>query len=116
MKNKEKPARQSHWVYFIIAILFCLSFGYSPSASAENPSGFQKEHRDNMAGGCGALALNPGVSLNGFVNDQYQWYDSACHLRSAALARDDTVKGGNAKQVTYLLADGTTRTVNPGAN
>ena len=85
MKNKEKHARQSHWVYFIIAILVCLSFGYSPSASAENPSGFQKEHRDNMAGGCGALALNPGVSLNGFVNDQYQWYDSACHLRLAVV-------------------------------
>jgi hypothetical protein len=70
---------------------------------------------------CGSLVVdsgtaNGGVSLNGFLNDQYKWYDSNCRLRTAALARNDTSKGGNAKQFTYVLNDGTTRTINPGAS
>lgn len=73
------------------------------------------------ANGCQSLsvdagATNTGKSINGFLNDQYLWYDNACKLRTAALARNDTHKGGNAKQFTYTLADGTTRTVNTGAN
>lgn len=72
------------------------------------------------AAGCAALAVdagaaNAGKSLNGFLNDQYRWYDSACKLRTAALARNDASKGGNAKQFTYVLANGATRAVNPGA-
>jgi hypothetical protein len=84
-------------------------------------------HLDNLqllptaTAGCGALAVdsgaaNGGLSLNGYLNDQYRWYDSACKLRTAALARNDTHKGGNAKQFTYVLPNGSTRTVNPGAN
>ena len=74
-----------------------------------------------VAGGCQSLAVDSGVanagkSLNGFLNDQYTWYDSACKPRSVALARNDASKGGNAKQFTYVLANGTTRIVNPGAN
>jgi hypothetical protein len=73
-------------------------------------------------GGCSALVVDSGVadagkSINGFLNDQYTWYDSACKPRSVALARNDASKGGNAKQFTYMLADGvTTRTINPSAN
>jgi len=75
-----------------------------------------------VASGCPALTVdsgtaNGGKSINGFLNDQYTWYDSACRQRSVALARNDTSKGGNAKQFTYVLpSNGTTRTVNPGAN
>ncbi|SMF94215.1 hypothetical protein SAMN02949497_1524 [Methylomagnum ishizawai] len=70
--------------------------------------------------GCAALAVdsginNAGISLNGYLNDRYIWHDSACKPRSVALARNDTSKGGNAKQFTYTLPNGTTRTVNPGA-
>ncbi len=108
LKNKEKHVRRSNWGYFVVAVLVCLSFGYSPSTSAANPSG--------LAGGCSAMVVDSGVSINGFLNDQYRWYDSTCRLRSVALARNDTSKGGNAKQFTYVLADGTTRTVNPGSN
>jgi len=73
------------------------------------------------AGACQALAVDSGVanagkSVNGFLNDQYTWYDSACRPRSVALARNDTHKGGNAKQFTYVLANGAARTVNPSAN
>ncbi len=69
---------------------------------------------------CRTLAVDSGVAnagkpLNGFVNDQYLWYDNACKLRSVALARNDSSKGGNAKQFTYQLANNTTRTVNPGS-
>ncbi len=108
MKNNEEHIHRSKWGYFVVAVLVGLSLGYSPPPSAANPSG--------LASGCSAIVVDPGVSLNGFLNDQYQWYDSACRLRSAALARNDTSKGGNAKQFTYVLADGTTRTVNPGSN
>lgn len=99
----------------LLASAVCLSLGYSPSARAENPSGSAGAGSAGAAL-CGALAVDSNVSLNGFLNDQYRWYDSACRLRSAALARNDTSKGGNAKQFTYVLADGTTRTVNPGSN
>lgn len=69
--------------------------------------------------GCNALSVNSGVanagvSINGFLNDQYKWYDSQCRLRTTALARNDTSKGGNAKQFTYIPTNGTTRIVNPG--
>ena len=74
-----------------------------------------------VASGCSSLVVDSGitdggVSINGFLNDQYKWYDSSCRLRTAALARNDTSKGGNAKQFTYVLANGTTRIVNPGAS
>ncbi len=114
MKNNEKRARHSHYSgYFIIAaIMIGLSLGYSPTDSAAAAAPIQ-------AGGCGALVVdsgpsNAGKSINGFLNDQYKWYDSACKLRSVALARNDTSKGGNAKQFTYVLPGGTARTVNPG--
>lgn len=108
VKNKEKQARRSHWGYVVAAVLVCLGLGSTQSTSVASPS--------SPAGGCSAIVVAPGVSVNGFLNDQYRWYDSACRLRSAALARNDTSKGGNAKQFTYVLADGTTRTVNPGSN
>ena len=108
MKNKGKQVRRSMWRYLVAAVLVCLSLGYSPSAATTAPLG--------LASACSALVVNSGVSINGFLNDQYQWYDRACRLRSAALARNDTGKGGNAKQFTYMLADGTTRTVDPGDN
>lgn len=68
---------------------------------------------------CGAIAVDSGVanggkSINGFLNDQYKWFDSTCRLRTVALARNDTQKGGNAKQFTYTLSNGTIRTINPG--
>ena len=63
-----------------------------------------------------AGAAGAGKSINGALTDQYLWYDSRCSLRSAALVRSDSAKGGHAKQFSYVLADGTTRTVNPGAN
>ena len=62
---------------------------------------------------------NTGVSINGFLNDQYTWYDSNCLPRSVALARNDTRKGGNAKQFTYTpVVNGVANpalTVNPGS-
>ena len=75
----------------------------------------------DIATACKTLAVdsgntNAGKSINGFLNDQYTWYDSACKPRSVALARNDTSKGGNAKQFTYVLPNGTTRTVNPSSN
>jgi hypothetical protein len=74
-----------------------------------------------VASACSSLVVdsgtaNGGVTINNFLNDQYKWYDSNCRLRTAALARNDTSKGGNAKQFTYVLANGTTRLVNPGAS
>jgi hypothetical protein len=70
---------------------------------------------------CQPLAVDSGANaagktINGFLTDQYLWYDSRCTLRSAALARNDSAKGGNAKQFSYVLASGATRTVNPGSN
>lgn len=108
MKNKEKLDCRSYWGHFVVAVLVCLGLGSTQSAGMENPTG--------SAGGCSAIVVASGVSVNGFLNDQYRWYDRACRLRSVALARNDTSKGGNAKQFTYVLTDGTTRTVNPGSN
>ncbi|WP_295449787.1 hypothetical protein [uncultured Thiodictyon sp.] len=73
------------------------------------------------AGACRPVVVDSGIagagkSINGFLNDQYTWSDAACRVRNAALARNDTSKGGNAKQFTYTLPNGTTRTVNPAAN
>ncbi|MBT9100198.1 hypothetical protein KFZ76_21065 [Methylovulum psychrotolerans] len=74
-----------------------------------------------LAGGCQALAVdsgaaNAGKPINGFLNDQYTWSDSACKPRNVALALNDASKGGNAKQFTYTLPNGTIRTVNPSSN
>jgi hypothetical protein len=74
-----------------------------------------------QAAPCGPLTVdsgpgNTGKSINGYLNDQYKWFDSSCRQRSAALARNDTAKGGNAKQFTYKLPDGSTRIIDPGAN
>src|SRR5450759_4789004 len=107
MKNTERVYRRRNLGYFLLVVLVSLSFGHSPVTLAAKPSG--------LASGCGPLVVDSGVadagvSINGFLNDQYQWYDSACRLRSVALALNDTSKGGNAKQFTYGLADGTTRT------
>src|SRR5713226_155768 len=60
---------------------------------------------------CGSLALNAGQTVQGYITDQYVWYDSLCQLRSAALVRSN-IKGGHAKQFTYQLPDGTIRTIN----
>ncbi|MGI8553400.1 MAG: hypothetical protein ACR2PL_21850 [Dehalococcoidia bacterium] len=69
--------------------------------------------RASGAAGCAPLVLNAGASVNGYLTDQYVWYDSACKQRSAALVRTDP-KGGHAKQFTYQLPNGATRTVNEG--
>jgi hypothetical protein len=112
-RNIEKQYHRIFSGIFFIVILVCLSFGASPVTRATNLSG--------LTSTCGLLSVdsgvaNGGLSLNGFLNDQYNWYDSACRLRSVALARNDSSKGGNAKQFTYVLSDSTTRTINPGAN
>jgi hypothetical protein len=113
MRNQEKYYHRRILGFFFTAVLVSISFSHSPVTLAAKSTG--------LASGCGPLVVdsgvaNAGVSINGFLNDQYKWYDSACRLRSVALARNDTSKGGNAKQFTYVLADGTTRTVDPGSN
>jgi len=113
MRNQEKHYRRRIFGFFFMAVLVSLSFSHSPVTLAAKSAG--------LASGCGTLVVDSGVanagkSINGFLNDQYKWYDSACRLRSVALARNDTSKGGNAKQFTYVLADSTTRTVDPGSN
>lgn len=72
-----------------------------------------------LTNGCSSLTVDSGTTgaganINGFLNDQYKWYDSNCRLRTAALARNDTSKGGNAKQFTYMPNSTSTRIVNPG--
>ncbi|MGB8170145.1 MAG: hypothetical protein WCF18_21760 [Chthoniobacteraceae bacterium] len=98
-----------------------LQDGQGQAGAAFNVDNIALAQPDVVSSGCAALAVDSGVanagkSLNGFLNDQYLWYDNACKLRSAALARNDSSKGGNAKQFTYTLANNTTRTVNPGGN
>ena len=72
--------------------------------------------RSAPAASCGPVTIQSNISLNGYLNDRYQWYDSACKLRSAALATNDASKGGNARQFTYTLPDGSTRVLNPGSS
>ncbi len=75
---------------------------------------------ESQAANCGPLTVNAGASINGFLNDQYVWYDSHCQERSAALALNDATKGGNAKQFIYTPfiggapSAGGALTVNPG--
>ncbi len=111
MKDTEKHVRRSPWIILVAAILAGLSLGPARAAGVAGP-----DSPAVPAAICSAIAIASGVSINGYLNDQYRWYDSACRLRSTALARNDTSKGGNAKQFTYVLANGTTRTVNPGSN
>ena len=111
MKSTKKHVRRSAWITLVAAILVGLSLGPAQAAGVAGP-----DSPAVPAAICNAIAIATGVSINGFVNDQYRWYDSACRLRSTALARNDTSKGGNAKQFTYVPANGATRTVNPGSN
>jgi hypothetical protein len=111
MKNIRKGSHGSYFFYFIVLVILGLGLGSSPAGVAAKSAG---------AAACGAIVIDSGVgnggkSLNGFLNDQYKWSDSACQRRSVALARNDNSKGGNAKQFTYILPNGVTRTVNPGA-
>ena len=97
--------------YFMLAFVMILGIGFTPVNAAAKSS---------AAAACPAIVIdsgasNGGKSINGFLNDQYLWSDSTCKRRSVALARNDTQKGGNAKQFTYILPNGTTRIVNPGA-
>ena len=98
--------------YFILALAMILGVGFAPTNVAAKPA---------EAAACAGIAIDSGVAnggknLNGFLNDQYLWSDSNCLRRSTALARNDAQKGGNAKQFTYILPNGTTRVVNPGAS
>lgn len=86
---------------FALAALASLAIGYSPASAGA---------------ACLPISVTSAKSINGFVTDQFHWSDAACRRRSAALARNDTAKGGNAKQFTYVLPGGVTRTINPGAN
>lgn len=96
---------------FLLLLSICLGIGSAPSSAAAKSS---------AAAVCAKILIDSGVAdggkgINGFLNDQYKWSDSACLRRTVALARNDTQKGGNAKQFTYILPNGTTRVVNPGA-
>ena len=113
MKNIQKGHHGSRFAgWIVVAALLGLALGApSAGAAAQAPA----------AAACRPIAIDSGAggtgkSINGFLNDQYKWFDSACLLRSVALARNDASKGGNAKQFTYLLPGGATRAVNPGAN
>jgi len=114
MKNNPQfHSRRRFVIGAMLALLFGLALGSTP-AGGVGAAALQ-------ASGCGPLVVDSGPggagkSINGFLNDQYRWYDSACRLRTAALARNDTAKGGNAKQFTYRLTNGSTRAINPGAN
>jgi hypothetical protein len=111
---------------FVAITLIC--FALSQTTEAVNPPPDGDYPGQNTAEGqsalfdlsaCAQIVIDSGTNgngkvINGFLNDQYKWSDSTCHRRSVALARNDTSKGGNAKQFTYVLPNGTTRTVNPG--
>ncbi|UXI70115.1 hypothetical protein [Tahibacter amnicola] len=62
------------------------------------------------------IVIEPDVNLDGFRSDRYTWRDSAGRPRSAAMVRntqrDPASKyGGYLRQLTYQLADQSTRTV-----
>ena len=95
MKCKTRLCAWNNFYGFVVVPFFCLFPGYATLSHADQPV--------SQAGACGPLVVDSGVnnagnSINGFLNDQYRWFDSACQLRSVALARNDTSKGGNAKQ------------------
>src|SRR5262245_8453324 len=105
-----------------------ICFALSQTTEAVNPPPDGDYPGQNTAEGesalfdlsaCAQIVIDSGTNgngkvINGFLNDQYKWSDSTCQRRSVALARNDTSKGGNAKQFTYVLPNATTRTVNPG--
>ena len=91
---------------FVVSTMICLGLEATP-------------RRVDAQSACAQIVIDSGTNgngkaINGFLNDQYKWSDSTCHRRSVALARNDVSKGGNAKQFTYVVPNGTTRTVNPG--
>ena len=112
MKKREKRPGRGLIGYFVLTALAGLGLGNAPvNITPVSPA----------AAACGPIVIDSGAAgagkrINGFLNDQYVWSDSACRRRSVALARNDAQKGGNAKQFTYVLANGTQRVVNPGAN
>ncbi len=100
-------------------LVFCMTFALTIFGLVSATSDVAA--KPSAATTCARIAIdsgmaNGGKSVNGFLTDQYKWFDSACRQRTVALARNDTQKGGNAKQFTYFLPNGALRTVNPGAD
>ena len=118
MKTIQSPNPARLLGYFVLALMICLGIGATPTHVGAAPT--QANAKPAEATGCAKILIDSGTNdsgktINGYLNDQYKWSDSDCKRRSVALARNDTQKGGNAKQFTYILPNGTTRTVNPGA-
>ena len=65
---------------------------------------------------CAPLALEAGVSVDGFLSDRFTWQDVDCKPRSAAMVRNDGADptghfGGYLRQIVYTTG-GETRTIN----
>ncbi len=110
MKNIQTRFSARILGYLLFALVLCLGIGSAPVSVAAKSAAAVACARIMIDSGVG----NGGKDINGFLNDQYKWSDSACKRRSVALARNDTQKGGNAKQFTYILPNGVTRIINPG--
>ena len=86
-----------------IALFLCMAGGLGRPATSR-------------AGNLPALSVNSGVTINGYLNDQYVWYDSKGYTRSVALSVDNSI-GGVATQFTYTPVVGSVAssavTVNP---
>ncbi len=76
------------------------------------PGGLARSAADAYA----PLAVNPNANIDGYISDQFTWFDSSGTPRSAALVKNDRTdpsghKGGFLRQYIYNLG-ATTRVVN----
>jgi hypothetical protein len=82
------------------------------SSTPDTPSG------DGTVGpgpkGCGALTLEKAKSVDGYVSDEFAWFDARCKLRVATMVRNDATDpagqhGGYLRKLVYDV-DGKPRT------
>src|SRR5260370_15889589 len=89
-----------------------------PPPPGQSPDGSDATHPS--ASGCKELALKSGTKVDGYLADEYTFYDAGCTPRSAALVRNDAAdpggsSGGFLRSYTYEVA-GKTRTCSANSN
>src|SRR5262249_44942361 len=105
-RSQEHAMTKANSFGLVLAILAAAGWGGSSGVLGGNVSdgGISDNGGNNGSGldggypdgGCQPMSLQSGTSVDGYVSDVYNWFDSDCRPRSAALVRNNAVDPGGS--------------------